>query len=83
MEKLQALPQRYENAQNVFKSVGAELKELYITLGKNDWVGIVEAPDEEAMAKALLDIARTGMSRSHTMTAIPIAKALDIIKQLP
>ena len=54
MEKINDLPQRYEMTQNAFKSAGAELKDLYITMGTDDWTGIVEAPSEEAMMKALL-----------------------------
>jgi|GEM_PF-1895824 uncharacterized protein with GYD domain len=57
MEKINDLPQRYEMTQNAFKSAGAELKDLYITMGTDDWTGIVEAPSEETMMKALLTIA--------------------------
>ena len=82
MEKINDLPQRYEMTQNAFKSAGAELKDLYITIGTDDWTGIVEAPSEEAMMKALLTIAGTGLAKSQTMSAVHIAKALDIIKEL-
>ena len=82
MEKINDLPQRYEMAQNAFKSAGAELKDLYITMGTDDWTGIVEAPNEDAMMKALLTIASTGLAKSQTMSAVHIAKALDIIKDL-
>jgi len=76
------LPKRYEMTQNAFKSAGAELKDLYITMGTDDWTGIVEAPSEEAMMKALLTIAGTRLAKSQTMSAVHIAKALDIIKEL-
>ena len=82
MEKINDLPQRYEMTQNAFKSAGAELKDLYITMGTDDWTGTVEAPSEEVMMKALLTIAGTGMAKSQTMSAVHIAKALDIIKEL-
>jgi uncharacterized protein with GYD domain len=82
MENINNLPQRYEMAQDAFKSAGAELKDLYITMGTDDWTGIVEAPNEDAMMKALLTIAGSGMAKSQTMSAVHIAKALDIIKEL-
>jgi uncharacterized protein with GYD domain len=82
MENIHDLPQRYELAQNAFKSAGAELKDLYITMGTDDWTGIVEAPNEDAMLKALLTIAGTGMAKSQTMSAVHIARALDILKEL-
>jgi len=51
-------------------------------MGAYDWTGIVEAPGEEAMMKAPLTIAGIGMAKSQTMSAVHIAKALDIIKEL-
>jgi uncharacterized protein with GYD domain len=82
MEHIQDLPQRYELAQNAFKSAGAELKDLHITMGTDDWTGIVEAPNEDAMMKALLTIAGSDLAKSQTMSAVHIARALDILKEL-
>ena len=73
------LPQRYEIALDAFKSTVAWLKDLYITMGTDDWTGIVEAPNEDAMMKALLTIAGIGMAKSQTMS-VNIAKALDLTK---
>jgi len=69
MEKINDLPQRYEMTQNAFKSAGAELKDLYITMGTDDWTGIVEAPSEETMMKALAHDRRGGLAKSQTMSA--------------
>jgi uncharacterized protein with GYD domain len=55
---------------------------LYITMGADDWTGIAKAPNEEAMMKALLTIAGAGMAKSQIMSAVHIAKALDITKEL-
>ena len=60
----------------------SRVERLYITMGAYDWTGIVEAPGEEAMMKAPLTIAGIGMAKSQTMSAVHIAKALDIIKEL-
>ena len=73
MEKINDLPQRYEMTQNAFKSAGAELKDLYITMGTDDWTGIVESAAHDR---------RGGLAKSQTMSAVHIAKALGIIKEL-
>lgn len=51
-------------------------------MGADDWTGIVKAPNEDAMMKALLTIGGTGMAKSQIMSAVHIAKALDITKEL-
>jgi len=76
-------PQRLEAANKVAESVGGTIKEFYYTMGRYDFVAITEAPSYEAMMKALLTVGGTGAVRTETLQAIPIGKALDIIKDLP
>jgi uncharacterized protein with GYD domain len=76
-------PQRLEAAKKVADSVGGVIKEFYYTMGRYDFVAITEAPSYEAMMRALLTIGTTGAIRTETLQAIPIEKAVDIIKELP
>jgi uncharacterized protein with GYD domain len=83
IERVKDAPQRIERARNAVKSVGGEMRELYYTFGKYDTVSIIEAPSDEAMMKALLIIGSTGAAKTETLTAIPEAKGVEIIKELP
>ena len=76
-------PQRLEAAKKVADSVGGVIKEFYYTMGRYDFIAITEAPSYEAMMRALLTIGTTGAIRTETLQAIPIEKAVDIIKELP
>lgn len=76
-------PQRLEAAKKVADSVGGAIKEFYYTMGRYDFVAITEAPNYEAMMRALLTIGTTGAVRTETLQAIPIEKAVGIIKELP
>jgi len=76
-------PQRFEAAKKVAESVGGTIKEFYYTMGRYDFVAITEAPNYEAMMRALLTIGTTGAVRTETLQAIPIEKAVGIIKELP
>ena len=76
-------PQRLETAKKVADSVGGAIKEFYYTMGRYDFVAITEAPNYEAMMRALLTIGTTGAVRTETLQAIPIEKAVGIIKELP
>ena len=75
--------QRLEAAKKVADSVGGVIKEFYYTMGRYDFIAITEAPSYEAMMRALLTIGTTGAIRTETLQAIPIEKAVDIIKELP
>jgi len=81
--KIKESPQRFEAAQQVTKSLGAELKEFYYTMGQYDFVAITEAPSLEAAMQALFAIGSVGAVRTETLVAFPAEKAVEIIKKLP
>ena len=64
----------------MFKSVGGAFKDFYYTMGQYDFVAICEAPNEEAILKAMLTIGSKGEVRTETLTAIPADKGAEIIK---
>jgi uncharacterized protein with GYD domain len=51
------------------KHVGVELKEIYWTQGQYDLVCVMEAPDDESIAAAMLGVAALGNSRTTTLRA--------------
>lgn len=54
-----------------------------ITMGGYDFVAITEAPNFETMMKFFLTIGTTNAVRTETLQAIPVEKAIGIIKDLP
>ncbi len=75
-------PQRIERARKSLESVGAELKAVYFTFGKYDVISIVEAPNDEANAKAQLTAESYGMIRTETLKAFTEADMYEILKEL-
>ena len=51
------------------KHAGVELKQIYWTQGHYDLVCIMEAPDDESIAAAMLGVAALGNSRTTTLRA--------------
>ena len=76
-------PKRLKSADKLMESLGVKLKKFYYTMGRYDWVAIVEAPDENAMTLSLLAIASQGSVSTETLTAIPSDKAAEIIGKIP
>jgi uncharacterized protein with GYD domain len=60
---------RYEAAQGQFEEMGVRFKDTYWTLGGHDIVGIIDAPDDETLAAALLRLASQGNLRTTTLRA--------------
>jgi uncharacterized protein with GYD domain len=83
IENIKDSPARLEATRKVAKSLGGEIKEFYYTMGRYDFVAILEGPNDEATMKALLTIAGAGAVRTETLPATPATKAAEIIKGLP
>lgn len=81
--KIKTSPKKIEAARKLFESIRGEIKDFYYTMGQYDLVVVCEAPDVEAMTKALLIIAGKGEVRTETLPAIPADKAAEIFKELP
>ena len=83
IETVKDAPQRIERARETLKSVGGELKALYFTFGRYDMISIVEAPSDEAMAKAVLTIGRRGAAHLETLKAFSEKDGFELIRGLP
>lgn len=65
-------PSRIREVNRELEQLGVSVKAQWATLGRYDFVNIVEAPDENVMARASLELGSRGTSRYETLTAIPI-----------
>ena len=65
---------RRQAAKEVAKSFGGEIKQTYLTMGEYDIVAIVEAPDDEAVAKIALKIGSFGNLHTQTLRAFDEAE---------
>lgn len=59
----------YAHDAEIRKHAGVELKEIYWTQGQYDLVAVIEAPDDESIAAAMLGISALGNTRTTTMRA--------------
>ena len=52
-----ASPLRLDVGRKAFKRVGVKIKDTYLTMGRYDLVCVMEAPDDETYATAMLTLA--------------------------
>jgi uncharacterized protein with GYD domain len=65
-------PQRIREVNREIEQLGAAVKAQWATLGRFDFVNVVEAPDEATMARVSLELGSRGTARYETLSAIPI-----------
>jgi len=78
-------PARVEAAKKACEAVGAKVKDFYgvMGMGQYDTVFILEAPDDETIAKAALAIGSQGNVRTETHRAFTEDEYKRVIAALP
>ncbi|HZO95786.1 MAG TPA: GYD domain-containing protein [Gaiellaceae bacterium] len=62
-------PGRVDAARGELGKLGIAIEHIYWTLGPHDVVGVIDAPDDETLTKALLALGAQGNVRTTTMRA--------------
>ena len=75
-------PKRADAFKALAKKAGANVKELYWTLGSYDIVAIVEAPDVETITAIGLSIGKLGNVRTETLRAFGKAEMAAILNKV-
>lgn len=65
-------PQRIREVNKELEQLGATVTAQWATLGRFDFVNIVEAPDEATMARVSLELGSRGTAKYETLSSIPI-----------
>jgi uncharacterized protein with GYD domain len=80
METIKGLPESLKEGPSLIESFGVKIRQLVFTMGRYDLVAIVEAPDEEAVAKAFLSWGSKGLLRTETLTGFTAEKMIELVK---
>lgn len=76
-------PERLHEVTREVESMGLKVVAQYALFGQWDFLNIIEAPDEGAMAKAAVTLAARGTMRSTTLQALPIEDLLEALRAAP
>jgi uncharacterized protein with GYD domain len=78
-ETLRENPERILAVREEVEALGLTVIAQYALMGQYDFLNIIEAPDEKAMARAAVMLASRGTMRTTTLQAIDVA---DLIASL-
>jgi uncharacterized protein with GYD domain len=73
-------PERLRQVNDEVEAMGVKVLEQYALLGNYDFLNILEAPDEHAVARVAMTLAARGTLKTTTLTAIPIEEFISGMK---
>ncbi len=65
-------PERIEEVNREIESMGSKVLAQYAVLGEYDFLNILEAPNNEAIAKLSIELGSRGTIQIVTLPAIPV-----------
>lgn len=75
-------PNRLDSGREAFKKMGVEIKDTYLTMGRYDLVCMIDAPDDETLAQAMLSLGSQGNLTTETLKAFDEGQYRKIIGSL-
>ncbi len=76
------LPDRLDAARDLCRQHGAEITGFYMTMGNYDLVLIIDAPNDDTLAKIALSLGKGGNVRTTTLKTFDEAQFREIIGSL-
>ena len=73
-------PERIQEVNRELEAMGVRVKAQYAVLGPYDFVNVVEAPDNETIARVSVELGSRGTVQILTMPAIPTETFIQRLK---
>lgn len=77
---IKARPERIQEVNREIEAMGAKLIDQYAVLGPYDFISIVEAVDNEAVARISVELGARGTVQIMSLPAIPIPNFIERLK---
>ena len=72
-------PERIEEVNREIENMGAKVLAQYAVLGQYDFISILDAPNNEAVAKISIELGSRGTVQIITFPAIPVDEFIKIM----
>lgn len=83
IENVKESPARLDTAKQVYRSMGADIKAFYLAMGQYDMVIVVDAPNDETIAKLALALGSKGAVRTESLRVFTEDEYRKIVGALP
>jgi uncharacterized protein with GYD domain len=75
-------PARLDAGRAAFKAAGINMTDVYMTMGRYDLICVLEAPNDETLAKGMLTLGSDGNVSTETLKAFTEAEYRKILGSL-
>jgi uncharacterized protein with GYD domain len=82
LQNIKQSPSRLDAARKGFEAAGVRMKDFYMVTGQYDMIAVVDAPDDVALAKAILGSTSQGSITSETCRAFTEQEYRQIVGAL-
>ena len=72
VKTIQGNPRRIKEVNREIEALGCRIIAQYVTLGQYDFVNIVEAKDNETIARVTVNLGARGTVQIETLAAVPV-----------
>ncbi len=80
VQTLKSNPERLRQVNKDVEELGCKVLHQWATLGEFDFINVVEAPDEKAIARVSVALGARGSTKIHTLPALDIDEFLSSIE---
>lgn len=77
---LKERPERLQEVNREIEAMGARVTQQYAVLGGYDFINIIEAPDNETVARVSVELGARGTVQLTTLPAIPVSTFTSMLK---
>jgi uncharacterized protein with GYD domain len=70
-------PQRIKEVNKEVEQIGCKVLAQWATLGRFDFINVIEAPDDKTMSKLSIELGSRGTAHYESLPAIPIDEFIE------
>ena len=74
-------PERIQEVNKEIEAMGAKVIDQYAVLGVYDFISVVEAADNETVARISVELGARGTIQITTLPAIPVPEFIEILSK--
>jgi uncharacterized protein with GYD domain len=78
---VKANPQRIKEVNKEVQAMGVKVLAQYVVLGQYDFINILEAPDNETVAKVALELGSRGTLQTNTLAALTLDDFINTLRK--
>ena len=82
-ETLREKPERITQVRSEVEALGLKVHAQYALMGQYDFLNLIEAPDDETMAKLAAIIAGRGNATTETLRCFTMDEFRGLLEQIP